>query len=320
MQQPTDAPGGELEARRLTLYTCGRGYLVDHLSAHAFLAVRQHFWDIGGTPTEFELRPKRNTQDDPFDEYLIANVFAALPGIGCAKSPGPLISPDMILYRTHEGRAGEFPGGYPGVATMLGIEVKKLERTVQGTVARASGLDYNTTPPCGTVRVYDKREKPLDVRCFYLFACLETTLTGKRIVSALALVDGNVLNADFEFYLSIVGERTKEINLGSYADGANRARPMLIFSNPLGIKDLDRHVTLVSPERELTDRHGSLALTHSLVRNAHGRATPFFCYRLANDVPSGWTVHTLVDPFPTPEREERTQPRGRFKLPFEVRA
>ena len=58
------------------------------------------------------------------------------------------------------------------------------------------------------------------------------------VITAFALVDGNLLNEDFDLYLGVTGERTKRIGLGTFADGADRARPMLIFGNPLGIPQL----------------------------------------------------------------------------------
>jgi len=83
----------------------------------------------------------------------------------------------------------------------------------------------------------------VDVRGFYLFVCTENAPDNIRelVLTAMCLVDGNVINEDFDLYLSITGEREKELGLGSYGDGANRNRPMLIFSNPLGIRELDRH-------------------------------------------------------------------------------
>ena len=71
-----------------------------------------------------------------------------------------------------------------------------------------------------------------------MFVCLEQAPgTENVMLSALALVDGNVLNEDFALYLSVTGERTKRIDLGTFSDGADRNRPMLIFSNPLGIPE-----------------------------------------------------------------------------------
>ena len=52
---------------------------------------------------------------------------------------------------------------------------------------------------------------------------------------------------------SLAGERTKEIGLGTYGDGANRNRPMVIFANPLGSDVLDRKITLVHERRDLAD-------------------------------------------------------------------
>jgi hypothetical protein len=69
------------------------------LVTRAFLALREHFFDAGGRPIPFTLRPKRNTQDDPFDEMLANDVLEDLPGIVCERSSGPLITPDMVLYR-----------------------------------------------------------------------------------------------------------------------------------------------------------------------------------------------------------------------------
>ena len=283
------------------------------LSALAFLRLRQRFFGADGQPTPFQLREKRNTQDDPFDEHLAGSVLAGLKGITCIQAPGPLITPDMVLHRSDGpiDRADD-------PKQIVGIEVKKLERTPQGSVARRSGVDFNTTPPCGRIRVYDVEENPHDVRGFYLFVCLESHGSNESILTALALVDGNVLNEDFNLYLSITGERTKRVGLGTYADGADRIRPMLIFSNPLGIPQLDRTATLVHGDHDLSKSYGELALVYSLKRSvAGGKLRIFSCYRKKRDAPSG-PVQELVDPFPTPKREETTRPRGRFTLPFRL--
>ena len=133
----------------------------------------------------FRLRDKRNTQDDPFDEFLAEDVLSDLEGISCIRAPGPLITPDMVLHRAK----GKIDCANDP-RQIVGIEVKKIERTAQGGVARASGSDFNTTPPCGRIRVYDAAAAPLDIRGFYLFVCLEP-LPGnpdRVILSAFALV------------------------------------------------------------------------------------------------------------------------------------
>jgi hypothetical protein len=124
---------------------------------------------------------------------------------------------------------------------------------------------------------------------------------------------------DFELYLSITGERQKRIGLGTYGDGADRARPMLIFANPLGAREFDGLPILVHADEAVPRAEPDLRLTYRLRRSAsEGAARRFYCYRRCSDVPEGWAVAELVDPFPTPDREARTRPRGRFRLPFHV--
>lgn len=292
------------------------------LATEAFIFLRNYFFNINGEPKPFSLRPKENTQDDPFDELLVTEVFKNPIDFRCQKASGPLVTPDMVLFRSQFCTGVDANELTNDINRILAIEVKKLERTKQGGVARASGLDYNTTPPCGKVRVYDSRGEILDIRSFYLFVCLEQFESDKNqvILTALALVDGDVLNTDFEFYLSIVGERKKKINLGSYADGADRARPMLIFSNPLGSDKLDHNVSLVHPVMDLEYTSPNLRLVYVIERfTTLGDKNSFYCYRFRRDVPDGWVIRTLKEPFPTPKRDTRTRPRGRFMLPFRVR-
>jgi hypothetical protein len=202
---------------------------------------------------------------------------------------------------------------------MVGIEVKKLERTSSGQVARSTGMDYNTTPPCGTMRVYDQTQAPLDIPGFYLFICQEPAGSDAYKLTALALCDGDALNTDFEFYLSITGQRKKGLGLGSYADGLNRQRPMLIFANPLGAPQLDHTASLVSRNR-IESEEATVSMVYQI-----GRTLPddpkqqniFAVYRVRNDVPPGWETQHLIDPFPRPiRRVEATQGRGRFVVPF----
>jgi hypothetical protein len=81
------------------------------------------------------------------------------------------------------------------LSRIVGIEVKKLERAPSGQIAPSTGMDYNTTPPCGTVRVYDSARKALDIPGFYLFACQEEAPQSQRQLTALVLCDGDALNA-----------------------------------------------------------------------------------------------------------------------------
>lgn len=283
-----------------------------------FLSLRKRFFNAEGEPVAFELRPKANTQDDPFDEFLANVALTGIDGIKCVKASGPLITPDLALFRPALCHAVSPDDLRDNLSGLVAFEVKKLERTPNGTVARASGLDYNTTPPCGRVRVYDDAGVTLDVRGFYIFVCLEPGKNGV-MVTALAIVDGNILNTDFDFYLSIVGEREKKIELGSYGDGADRARPMLIFSNPLGVSQFNRGACLIHPSADLeTSTAGALKQVHVLKRKMKNTAEiKFHVYRTKADS-AGSVVTTLTDPMPTPTRDTKTRPRGRFKLPFRV--
>jgi len=306
-----------------------------NLVEEVFLLLRQAFFQLDGSPVVYTLRDKANTQDDPFDELVHGLLSERLaPGTVCRKAPGPLITPDLVVLRKAlcDGVSREVLTR--DLSLVFAVEVKKLERGRGGSVARASGADFNTTPPCGLVRVYDRRGGPLDIRGFYLFVCQEPVpeVPGSYCLTALALCDGNLLNEDFELYRSIIGERTKQIGLGTYRDGANRVRPMMIFGNPLGITRLDREVTLVLSDADpllhvprlrrvgtirrtiprLPSEHDPDVDAPAVVQEESVRA--FGCYRVADDVPAEFVDFDLRDPFPTPARDERTQPRGRFHL------
>lgn len=289
------------------------------LTVDFFLVLRKAFFDDGSIPKSFKLRDKRNTQDDPLDEHIhevLSGHETLSVDTHCSKAPGPLITPDLVLFRT-DLCDGALRGTLRSdLDRIVGIEVKKLERH-GATVARASGLDFNTTPPCGTVRVYDRNNQPLDIRGFYLFACQEPVRgePGTFKLTAMVACDGNLLNADFDFYLSIVGTRTKEIGLGTYQDGANRTRPMLIFANPLGVSQLDHRATLVHPDDDLHNQFPELGRVGTIGRTTRqGGSATFYCYRARADMPDEWTPFELVNPFPSPVRTERTHGRGRFRI------
>jgi hypothetical protein len=288
------------------------------LPAAVFLVLRNEFFLAGAAPKPYRLRDKRNTQDDPFDEHVQDVLSHQLPNDTYAlPAPGPLITPDLVVLRPEDCEASRRADLRSDPARIVGIEVKKLERQKGGAVARASGMDYNTTPPCGTVRVYDRDARALDIKGFYLFVCQEPTQDSppQYQLSALVLCDGDMLNADFDLYLSIVGERTKRTGLGSYKDGADRNRPMLIFANPLGTPLLNRHATLVHARDDLQTQFPTLSRIGIIRRTIPGvGSAAFYCYRIAADVPAGHVPFDVVDPFPTPERTDRTQARGRFRV------
>lgn len=288
------------------------------LSVTSFLILRSAFFGPSLEPRPYKLRDKRNTQDDPFDEHVRTLLAAELPdGVACVGAPGPLITPDLVVARPQLCNESTRKVLAKDATRILAIEVKKLERTRGDTVARASGLDYNTTPPCGKVRVYAMDKNPLDISGFYLFVCQEAVgeVPGRYCLSALTLCHGNLLNADFDLYLSIVGDRTKRLGLGTYGDGVNRNRPMLIFSNPLGVAQLDRRTTLIHERDDLQGQSAKLRMVGVIRRTTpEGSDRVFHCYRVRDDVSPEHEVFDLSDPFPSPTRVEATQHRGRFRV------
>jgi len=168
--------------------------------------------------------------------------------------------------------------------------------------------------------VYDANDKPLDIRGFYLFVCQDQEPGAENTykLSALALCDGNLLNEDFDLYLSAIGQREKEIGLGTYGNGANRHRPMFIFANPLGISELDNAITLVHSDLTLAEYETGLRIAYRLIRTAKDGERIFYCYRLTADIEANHSVTDLRNSFPIPlSRSTRTQSRGRFRLPIE---
>ena len=287
------------------------------LTIDTFLILRDAFFNADGSPRAFSLRDKKNTQDDPLDVHIASLLSQHLTDVAFQRASGPLISPDMVIYREDRCNQASRESLKEDVSSIVAVEVKKLERSASGQIARSTGLDYNTTPPCGTVRIYDADDAPLDIPGFYLFVCLERSADTDEVrITALTLCDGNILNADFAFYLQITGKRTKGVGLGTYGDGANRNRPMLIFANPLGAAQLDHSATLIT-EDDLTQKDTRVGLIYQIGRTIpEGGQGLFYTYRRVDDIPEAWEIQQLVDPFPKPmKREVSTQTRGKFRLP-----
>jgi len=277
----------------------------------AFLALRNHFFDEDTSSVEFFLRQKRNTQDDPLDEYIAENVLSTV-GVECERS-GPLISPDIVLFDSSKKESFD----QNNINHIMAIELKRVSRAKNGSVSRASSIDYNSTPPCGKVRVYAEQDV-LDIRSFYLFVCSENQCddVARTKITALALVDGNLLNEDFGFYLSITGERKKKIGLGSFGDGIDRARPMITFPNPLSVSGFDGAATLVHPDDSLEEKYDNLKMVNIIERvKAGGKVSSFYCYRLIDDMPEDHESVWLGDPFDIPDKRNiKTRQRGKFRI------
>lgn len=198
-------------------------------------------------------------------------------------------------------------------ADVVGIEVKKLERTRSGKVARATGLDFNTTPPSEVLTVLGPGDQQVEIPGSYLFVIQEMAAGGVA-ATALVMCDGALLNEDVALYKSVVNVRTKLIGLGSYGDGVDRQRPMLIFTNPLSVGEFDAVPTFVSGRVDLADAYDDLRLVGTLDRTRpDGSKARFYCYRVGMDEARAAPLE-LTDPFPVPARTEETHARCRFRL------
>ena len=240
-------------------------------------------------------------------------IAGAVPGATVTKA-GPNTCPDLAVYRKDACEAVTRDMLRTDSARIVAVEVKKLKRVKNGPVARATGGDFNSTPPCGTVRIYDEDDKPLDIRAFYLFVCQETHASkpGTYFLSALVLCDGDVLNANFDFYLETVQPRAKATQLGSYGDGAVRNRPMIIFPNPLGSPALNRQVTLIHAVPTLES--AELRLIGQIHRTMlDGSTREFWCYRASLDVADPAAPTIWKDPFPTPKKPKMGS-RGKMRV------
>jgi len=302
----------------------------DDLAAAVFIALRRSLFDASGKPLLFTLKDKGKTQDDPFDVYLSELLSRELKSASCLKSPGAPrpskrkknkgsnTSPDMVVIRP-DLCIGVSAKEILNLRSVVALEVKKLHRTAGGKVARGSGADFNTTPPCGTIVVYDHAGGPVHVRAFYLFFCLEQDDGGQQFASAMLMVDGNVLNANFELYINIVNPRKKAIGLGTYGDGINRQRPMFVFPNPLACKSFDHQRTLLHPSSDLATENLELRRIAKVTRAVPDKETAtFYAYRTKEDVTGNGIEPDICDPFAKPKSREVTSHRGRFFLPLRL--
>ncbi|WP_328906699.1 hypothetical protein OG230_29110 [Streptomyces sp. NBC_00234] len=281
----------------------------------AFIILSERFFDEAGKPVPFRLREKRNTQDDPFDEYVAEILKEEFQDDTLVlRADKPLVSPDVIVARPEEYYLLETGGADYDTRAIFGLEVKKVDLGKNGKPARASGLDYNSTPPCETIRVYSATGSALRIPSYYLFVTLaEGVDTGTVYVHSLVLVAGAALNKDVVLYERITGTRKKQIGLGTYGDGADRQRPMLVFPNPLGWEWLTGSATLISERGDLSSEH-PLAYVREMTRSvSDGVWEIFHCYRLAKLSPE--REELAEDPFPQPaKRKEETSQRGRFEI------
>ncbi|UWZ85266.1 hypothetical protein [Occallatibacter riparius] len=305
------------------------------LTALTFRALRDTFFDKNGKAVSYALADKKYVQGDPFDEFVREEVRKRVPKcVEVSKSVDkngklkPLTSPDLLVFAPSLCDGVSRASLCNDLSRIVGLEVKKFEVEDHETKKRirkpprGSGMDFNSTPPCGTITVYDLTEHPFQVRGFYLFVTQSQIGENQYKIINLLLCDGNLLNEDFEFYSSIVGTRSKKIGLGTYGDGLDRVRPMLVFPNPLRVAELITKPTLVTTASGL--EAGGLSfvgrLHRTVVRAPAAEASStqvnsriFNCYRTKEDTGSE-PPFTLADPFNRAKSSEKTAPRGRFKV------
>lgn len=281
----------------------------------AFTILSERFFDDQGYSVPFQLRDKRNTQDDPFDEHVTELLRQEMPSeVIVLRADKPLVSPDAVIARPEEYELLKMGGVDYDPRAIFGLEVKKVDLGRNGKPARSTGLDYNSTPPCATMRVYADDGSEIRIPGFYLFVALEGNEEGGTVlVHSMVLVAGSVLNKDVGLYDSITGTRTKEIGLGTYGDGANRLRPMLLFSNPLGWDWMLGAATLISERNDLANEQPLIHVRDMTRTVSPGAFELFHCYRLAKLSPP--KEDPALDPFPQPsKRKEETAQRGRFQI------
>jgi hypothetical protein len=280
------------------------------LSADVFVALREVFFDPAGVAAEYELPDKEYVQGDPFDTYVTSKLQEKLPaGVECQGSTKPLTSPDIVVARPLSCDGAQRTLLRSDLARIVGVEVKKFGADDKGV---RDSVDFNSTPPCGTIRVYDKKGISLEIPGFYLFVTQEKLGNHRYRLVRMVMMDGNVLNSDFRFYMSIAGPRTKAIGVGSYKDGIDRQRPMVVFPNPLTVEAFYKKPTLVTRNRELAG-YSSLSPVGVLERTvSETEKMEFSCYRIGSDIIPEDEVFKLTDPFSRPNSTEATRGRGKF--------
>lgn len=180
---------------------------------------------------------------------------------------------------------------------LLGIVVKKVKRGIKGNIISSTGLSYGSRPPCGRICVFAKNGEEVWIRGFYLYVCLEHNVNGQWQISALALVDGNVLNTDEDFYRASMNV-DKVTGLGPYGTLSIRYRHNYIFPNPLGAPHMDRAMTLIHSDGGLANNVADLRKVAILSRTITDGTVDFHCYRYGKDSRLAGEPLKFLDPFP----------------------
>lgn len=173
----------------------------------------------GKIPISLRLKSLVGTvQDDPFDNWVEANIREALPELEVVQA-GSLTTPDLVIRDKRSG-------------TIVGLEIKKLIQLANGKDPRGLTMDYNSCLPCGSslIRVGDET---VVIPCFYLFALLSPDSSS---IVTLIIMDGDFLNYDFNLHKKAKFDNVSEYGHGPYGEGSVRHRKMYTYPNPLNYK------------------------------------------------------------------------------------
>lgn len=250
-------------------------------AAHLYVRLCEEvFVDEAGKPVKnptITLDEKRTTQDDPFDHWL-ANTIKRLNLSGLQVfTSGPLTHPDIVLQTS---MVPESP--------FVGLEVKKLNADEKGRDPRGMTIDFNSTAPCGTFRVYRPDDTPLDIPGYYIFVLLDHRIQNRsRNILTFILSGGDLLNDDFDLYLTSKTLNESTYDHGPYGEGSVRGRMMYVYPNPLDskINQLAGEVSLIHEAGDLHRIFPELRLLYrALRRKRDGTTREFFIYRHKNFV------------------------------------
>ena len=283
-----------------------------------FLALRDLLFDAQGKPVIFSAVQTGNVQGDWLDTHLTNRLELALAAQGYEiEKSGKNTSPDFAVFRSALVNQPINKATAVSLTDITAFEVKKLQSTENKTNREGGDVDYNSTPPCGLVLVYDQPgTHAFTVRGFYIFLVVNPVAGQSDAFAASSLVvcDGNALNADHDLYLRVVAPRSKEIGLGTYGDGAIRNRPFVLFPHPLSVQWLRGSATLIHSDSHLPAASGLNRVSMIERKNLTTALTvPFCCYQTLADSARFIGPPYEVNPFKTPSKR-RDGSRGKLKL------
>ncbi len=190
-------------------------------------------------------------QDDPFDNWIEANIKEALPKLEVIHS-GSLTTPDLVIRDKKSG-------------VIIGLEIKKLIAKPNGADPRGLTMDYNSCLPCGSALI-KVGEETVVIPCFYLFALLDPD---SNSMVTLIIMDGDFLNYDFNLHKKAKFDNISEYGHGPYGEGSVRHRKMYTYPNPLNYKLKFFHLRkiLVAKKHDLEKINYTSTATEIIVRD-----------------------------------------------------